>query len=328
MCSELSGRDGPVEAPLVHSHAPNPPNWSHATNPAAHAHPNPQFEMPGAWPSYPSRPPNPALPVVARTVPPPNHWGGTATAPPATSAVLLRQADGHTEVRVFAQPAAGAVVSVIPSGSHGEALAWQGQFVQVRWGRVCGWVGAKNVVMGASTVGSQSAAASPASSHSSPSRLNVSHPSPGQPGPDGLSFASPQAGCLPRRSDGFDWIRKANAEEDRQLRRAGAEQTLAAVQAGGYALDGRRVALSAVGAVRLVVQPGPLRQGSCSTTFFRHPPGALMDVASSRAAAGVSVAAVNAASAYHSGGGFLTGGRHALEESVVVETLVLGCNAL
>jgi len=45
-----------------------------------------------------------------------------------------------------------------------------------------------------------------------------------------------------------------------------------------------------------------------------------LDIAVDRARKGALVAAVNAASAYHSGGGFLTGGRHALEEATCMQS--------
>ena len=58
-----------------------------------------------------------------------------------------------------------------------------------------------------------------------------------------------------------------------------------------------------------------LSQGSIRN-WHRHPPGGLLDVACGRASAGLPTVAINAASAYHVGGGFHTGGRHALEESI------------
>merc|ERR1719183_3050422 len=46
----------------------------------------------------------------------------------------------------------------------------------------------------------------------------------------------------------------------------------------------------------------------------------VLQAATTRVKDGFRVAMVNAASAYHCGGGFLTGGRHALEEALCVQT--------
>merc|ERR1719454_179440 len=46
----------------------------------------------------------------------------------------------------------------------------------------------------------------------------------------------------------------------------------------------------------------------------------MLEVSLERARAGCKVALVNAASAYHLGGGFFDGGRHALEESLCMQS--------
>ena len=46
----------------------------------------------------------------------------------------------------------------------------------------------------------------------------------------------------------------------------------------------------------------------------------VLDVGEKLARQGMKVAVVNAASAYHAGGGFSTGGRHALEEATCMQT--------
>ena len=48
--------------------------------------------------------------------------------------------------------------------------------------------------------------------------------------------------------------------------------------------------------------------------------GTVLAVATKLARKGEKVAAVNAASAYHAGGGFTTGGRHALEEAMCMQS--------
>jgi hypothetical protein len=59
---------------------------------------------------------------------------------------------------------------------------------------------------------------------------------------------------------------------------------------------------------------------SFETVWSRYPPGMAVNVAVDKAQEGHNVAIVNAASAYHAGGGFTTGGRHALEESLCMQT--------
>merc|ERR1719253_277893 len=53
---------------------------------------------------------------------------------------------------------------------------------------------------------------------------------------------------------------------------------------------------------------------------IRHARGTVLQVAVEKSQEGAAVLAVSAASAYHSGGGFLTGGRHALEEAMCIQS--------
>lgn len=135
------------------------------------------------------------------------------------------------------------------------------------------------------------------------------------------------SGRLPCSYSGnYDWIRKANGPDDRARRRDGAQATVAACKAEHYSLDGFRIELR-------------LMQRMCSSTrivragwdargpdmrhqvkWFKHAPGQLSKVAISCAGAGAPVALVNAASAYNAGGGFVSGGRHALEESLCMQS--------
>ncbi|CAK9110792.1 unnamed protein product, partial [Durusdinium trenchii] len=118
-------------------------------------------------------------------------------------------------------------------------------------------------------------------------------------------------------------IPSSRQEHDRQQRRAGAEQTMAVCEAGGYILDGQRVELALTPmckGTQIYSKLTQLRRGSCKTTWHKYPPGGLLDVACARLAAGCPTVVINAASAYHAGGGFLTGGRHALEESICMRS--------
>lgn len=136
-------------------------------------------------------------------------------------------------------------------------------------------------------------------------------------------------GRLPKQNGNFDWIRKSNGPDDRAKRKEAADLTVAACAAGCYTLDGRSVYMrhvpDMVSRTRFVhagdcVGPGPLQQ---APKCVRHPPGQLMSVAVECARSGMRVALVNAASGYHVGGGFLTGGRHALEESLCTQSTLL-----
>jgi len=123
----------------------------------------------------------------------------------------------------------------------------------------------------------------------------------------------------------FLWIRKANGKEDRQRRKDAAEQTLNACKFGGYILEGTEVRFKHI---------AELKEGSCivradeaeraprgpGPTIFRHGIGKLVDVAVDLSGSGHNVAAVSAASAYHMGGSFRDGGRHALEEAMCMQT--------
>lgn len=86
---------------------------------------------------------DPSLPAGAlRVQAPPPHWGGRRC-----QGVVLRQAEGHPQVRVFASPVPGAaVLGTVPSPSHAVELGVNEPFVQVQVGTMMGWVGAKNVV--------------------------------------------------------------------------------------------------------------------------------------------------------------------------------------
>mmetsp|Transcript_29627 Transcript_29627/g.48516 ORF Transcript_29627/g.48516 Transcript_29627/m.48516 type:complete len:380 (-) Transcript_29627:97-1236(-) len=60
--------------------------------------------------------------------------------------IVLRQAEGYPDVRVFLTPQRGsAVVGEIPSQTEAECVGEWGEFVRVRWKQLEGWVGRKNV---------------------------------------------------------------------------------------------------------------------------------------------------------------------------------------
>lgn len=144
-------------------------------------------------------------------------------------------------------------------------------------------------------------------------------------------FAERGSTCLPAVSGRFSWIRFANSPEDRELRREAAGQTTEACQQGGYCFDGARVQLRHVQAMVLgtrIVRPPAVGASalvdSLGLAFSEHAPGQLLAVAAEQARRGHKVAAVSAASAYHVGGGFVGGGRHALEEAVCTQTTLFG----
>eukprot|EP00930_Biecheleria_cincta_P011443 TRINITY_DN11425_c0_g2_i3.p1 TRINITY_DN11425_c0_g2~~TRINITY_DN11425_c0_g2_i3.p1 ORF type:complete len:521 (+),score=71.42 TRINITY_DN11425_c0_g2_i3:97-1659(+) len=142
----------------------------------------------------------------------------------------------------------------------------------------------------------------------------------------GVYFSTDGRGRLAPRDGCYTWIRKLNRPEDRSQRYEGAQQTLKACKAAGFLLDGCRVMLRHIprmcSLTRLVRADKLQHMGSsgCALSVQHHSSGLLMDVALSRVRAGFDVVIVNAASAYHTGGGFTTGGRHALEESICMQS--------
>ncbi|CAE7248880.1 unnamed protein product [Symbiodinium natans] len=138
--------------------------------------------------------------------------------------------------------------------------------------------------------------------------------------------------ATPGADGSFAWIRQANAETDRAARRGIAGQTEELIDARGFVLEGKSVLLrhvsSSLAGTRLVspsIGSWPtadswmpdLRCESKAPVFEQK---TVLDAAEDYCKRGFRVAAVNAASAYHAGGGFATGGRHALEESMCIQS--------
>ncbi|OLP94393.1 hypothetical protein AK812_SmicGene23594 [Symbiodinium microadriaticum] len=134
-------------------------------------------------------------------------------------------------------------------------------------------------------------------------------------------------------SDGsFGWIRKANMETDRSARRRIAGKTQESIDARGYILENKSVLLrhvsSSLAGTRLVSPTcGSWPTADSWLAEMRGEPKApvfeqktVFEAAEEYCKRGFRVAAVNAASAYHAGGGFATGGRHALEESMCIQS--------
>lgn len=361
VCSLLTGR-GPLEAPpLVHS--PNPAYQA----PAYPPYPiSPMYRGPGVpGPCGPGFTLEHSMPVVVR--PPPSHWGptpgvagpaglraaglpsaGPPAGPPAgpsaeppmppgppVSRVMLKQADGFPEVRVYATPSTSTGhVGSIPSGTLVDLLGQQGNWRQVCYGYLRGWVGAKHVghLPSPASPGRPGVrpegAGHPVSSLGSRSREQppVSPPAASTGFTALPSYSSADAGALPRINGSYAWIRHDNKDPDRERRLGAVRQTIAACDAGGYCLDGQEIRLTCIKEmcegtqIRKGTLPPQWPVGPASTTWHHHPPGILLDVACERVRNNFPTVCINAASAYQSGGGFLTGGRHALEESICVRS--------
>lgn len=354
VCSLLTGR-GPLEAaPLVHSPYPQ--------GPQAHAYPpyppypiSPMYPGPGVPGPGPGFTVEHSMPSVVR--PPPSHWGPRPAAPagfaapgglraaglpagPPASRVMLKQADGFPEVRVYATPLASTGhVGTIPSGTLVDLLGQQGNWRQVCYGNLRGWVGAKHVGHLPSPGPGHPGVRPEGAGHpvSSLGSRSSEQPSGSPPAPSTGFTAAPlarplpsysssdAAGALPRIKGSFAWIRHDNKEPDRQRRLGAVRQTIAACDAGGYSLDGQTIRLTFIKEmcegtqiVKGTLPAGPA--GPAATTWHHHPPGILLDVACERVRNNFPTVCINAASAYQSGGGFLTGGRHALEESICVRS--------
>lgn len=128
----------------------------------------------------------------------------------------------------------------------------------------------------------------------------------------------------------YSWIRFDNSEPAREARRQIQKVTREAANASGYRLDGRTIHLEYVqatinGSQRLAPSlrnlSSPSGSGRFGSTELTRHRGLVLDAAQElNVRHRDSVAVVSAASAYHCGGGFLTGGRHALEEAMCVQT--------
>eukprot|EP00442_Polarella_glacialis_P003231 CAMPEP_0115106440 /NCGR_PEP_ID=MMETSP0227-20121206/36659_1 /TAXON_ID=89957 /ORGANISM="Polarella glacialis, Strain CCMP 1383" /LENGTH=518 /DNA_ID=CAMNT_0002504043 /DNA_START=116 /DNA_END=1668 /DNA_ORIENTATION=- len=134
----------------------------------------------------------------------------------------------------------------------------------------------------------------------------------------------------------YSWIRSDNMEPARQARRDIARATRQATVAGAYkknmgkAPRGDHVRLDKVraminGTERLAPSLGNLSvdaepTGYRSTEISKHDGLTIPVALTLRARHSDRVAVVSAASAYHCGGGFTSGGRHALEEATCVQT--------
>lgn len=143
----------------------------------------------------------------------------------------------------------------------------------------------------------------------------------------------------PDPSDGgYAWIRKKNDEEARQARRKIAEQTTYAVEALGYRIGALPLVTfeNAFQCVEgtIIVSPScgkwPSTPAAPRSGLSKEPvlvtvaDGQTVLQAAMQRAKHRQIAVVNAASAYHGGGGFKTGGRHALEEAICVQSTLHG----
>lgn len=169
-----------------------------------------------------------------------------------------------------------------------------------------------------------------------------------------LRINSPECGTLEKCEGSFDWIRKQNGESDRIKRRKASEMTFQAYTlrctlddpavkgnaefarnakdwAGkslGYTVGNANVHLRHVSEMlrgtRIVYahesKALKARQIMPPLKWSRHSPGTVTKVALERHDAGQKVGAVSAASGYQPGGAFCTGGRHALEESMCLQS--------
>ena len=123
-------------------------------------------------------------------------------------------------------------------------------------------------------------------------------------------------GTVPNNG-GFDWIRTKNGPSDRIERLACFTRTAHALAGQGYTLPSGAVAeLDIQHTVQgtEVVSASAFQSGTGNKTL-RHDGQTVMEVALASQQAGKATVAVNAASAYQVGGGVMSGGRHALEET-------------
>lgn len=133
---------------------------------------------------------------------------------------------------------------------------------------------------------------------------------------------------LPRGEDGtWRWLSMENDHSHRDLRRQDCQQLRSALEAGVYGVQvGDEVHIVHLRDVAKMLQHTrilstcrglpELPQNPCHRMQAEAYKGGANQIATALAVASQKVALVNAASAYHCGGGFTTGGRHALEEAL------------
>eukprot|EP00397_Hematodinium_sp_SG-2012_P011930 GEMP01012082.1.p1 GENE.GEMP01012082.1~~GEMP01012082.1.p1 ORF type:complete len:938 (+),score=198.64 GEMP01012082.1:147-2960(+) len=137
--------------------------------------------------------------------------------------------------------------------------------------------------------------------------------------------------CAPRNGN-FEWVRVGLLPLDRLQRLMITYQTLHASWSGGYrSKNGATVPIRHVKYMlentffcygNMKDRPEPIF-GQQETKLLYLPGRSIMDVAIHCAYLGRKACALNAASAYHCGGGSLTGGRHASEESWCAQSTLL-----
>eukprot|EP00439_Symbiodinium_sp_Y106_P024088 s7859_g2.t3 len=132
---------------------------------------------------------------------------------------------------------------------------------------------------------------------------------------------------LSQRNGSFDWVRTANEKADRDLRGEVASLSLGVCQARGYWLGNAKVALQQVDNLLQGTRILTIEEAGGALASNSRPPRlavaretTALDAAIARSAHGERVAVIGAASAYHPCGGFRTGGRHALEEAMCVQS--------
>ena len=130
--------------------------------------------------------------------------------------------------------------------------------------------------------------------------------------------------CTPQEAD-FSWLWADNGHTARRKRNQLAVQTLEAVQNSQYFHDGKQIKLRyakamAHGTGPIVCFKAPLRKPpkGKNTRFRISKIWSLDELDAIHAEKGndARIGIINGASAYHAGGGFLSGGRHAMEESL------------
>jgi len=157
--------------------------------------------------------------------------------------------------------------------------------------------------------------------------------------PNSCSIDEADRGRAPEDPDrgGYGWLRHANDEPDRAARRGVSQLTQEAIDCRGYVFGGSMMVrlehVDAMLAGTRVVSPSvgewpneyrdraalPFADWSKATTISVKKQ-VVLEAAVDSCRAGRRVVAVNAASAFHMGGGFTTGGRHALEEAMCEQT--------
>lgn len=129
---------------------------------------------------------------------------------------------------------------------------------------------------------------------------------------------------LTKKDDSYNWVMKCNKLPSRQERKKLSQMTIACCNARNFKTPNGVLRLTKVMQMlhqTKVVRSGPITPTDGFTKFLINDSGTFAtEVAMKYAGAGVRTVLLNGASKYSAGGGFIRGGRHAMEEALCTQS--------